>query len=77
MEIKVEVKLDKNKSALISSKEPYSFEARLKAKAKHNMANDELIFLLAKEFQVEQKSIKIVKGQKSTHKLLEIKNADR
>lgn len=77
MEIKVEVKLDKNKSALIRSKEPCSFEARLKSKAKHNMANDELILLLAKEFQVEQKSIKIVKGQKSTHKLLEIKNADR
>lgn len=77
MEIKVEVKLEKNRSELTRTKDPSRFEAKLKSKAKHNLANNELVALLASEFQVEQKSIKIVKGQKSIRKVLEIKNANK
>jgi len=76
MEIKVEVKLESNKSDISQSKKTGSFCAKIKSAAKNNMANEELMGLLSRRFKVPQKSIRIIKGRKSTHKVLEIKDAD-
>jgi uncharacterized protein (TIGR00251 family) len=76
MEINVEVKLESKKSQIIKLKNSDKYYARIKSQPKNNMANKELVDIVSKEFKVSAKSIKIIKGQKSTHKILLIKDGN-
>lgn len=76
MEIKVEVKLESKKSQISKSKNSDKYYAKIKSQPKNNMANDELVDIVSKEFKVPTKFIKIVKGRRSTHKILLIENGN-
>jgi len=48
------------------------FKVRLTKPAQDNLANAQLIELLSEHFQIKKYNIKIIKGQKSRDKLVEI-----
>lgn len=50
-----------------------NFAIRLKSRAEENKANIELVKLLAKYFNTQQKNISIKKGIKSKKKIVEIR----
>ncbi len=74
MEIKIDCKTGQNRSFF--SHDRGKLVAHLKALPKGNRANIELIDLAAKEFNVEPKSIRIIKGKQSVHKVLEVQNGN-
>ena len=57
----------------INKTDDRNFAIRLKSRAEENKANIELIKLLAKYFNKEQKDILIIKGRKSRKKVVEIR----
>lgn len=71
MEIKIKVKTGQNKSKIVEIDGKLS--AYLKSDPKGGRANEELIKLLAIIFKTDEKNIKIIKGQKTTNKTVEVK----
>jgi uncharacterized protein len=71
MKIKVKVKPNSRKQS-IQELEDHSLIVHLKSPPVEGKANQELISLLAKKYQVTQSQIKIKLGSNSTQKLLEI-----
>ena len=55
----------------ISKTDDRTFVIRLKSRAENNKANIELVKLLAKYFNTQQKNILIAKGKKSRKKIVE------
>lgn len=53
-------------------REGKDIRAYVKAKPEHGKANQELIKLLSKFFDVNKREIKIVKGEKSRDKIIQI-----
>jgi len=53
-----------------------SIEIKVKAKAKDNKANIEVIEKIASFFNISSKNINIIAGQKSREKIVLIKNTD-
>lgn len=51
-----------------------SYRVKLKAKAKENEANQELVKLLSKEFKIAKSLVSIVSGRKAKIKIIEINN---
>jgi len=75
MLIKVKVHA-KSKRSLLIKKSHDSFEVFVKAEPVEGRANDELIMLIANHFAVLPNKVRIVRGAKSQHKILEIRTND-
>ena len=71
MEINIIVHTDSNKVKVVESND--IFEVWVKSDAKNGSANQELKEIIAKRFNIDPKSVKIIKGQKSRKKLISIK----
>jgi len=58
------------KKEFISKLSEDSFEIRVKEKARHNMANERVIALLAEYFSLSKKNVRIVNGHHHPSKLI-------
>lgn len=54
-----------------------ALKVRLKSPPVDGRANEELVFLLSKEFGVGKTSVRILKGHKSKNKVVEIEGGER
>lgn len=70
MEIAVQVMAGSNKSLVVRERGKYRLY--VKSDARGNRANLEVLGMLAKEFSVPIRSVKIVSGKKSKFKKIEI-----
>lgn len=68
----IELKVIPNSKQSLIIKDGEIFRIYVKKPAADNKANKELIRLLADYFKVKKNNIKIVKGEKSRNKLIEI-----
>ena len=71
MFIKVKVFPNSKKEEVIK-KSADSFEVRVRAKAKNGLANKALIEHLANYFHVPSRKLRIIKGARERHKIIEI-----
>mgnify|MGYP001419257190 CR=1 FL=1 len=72
MEIQVKVYTKSARSRVVKAKDG-KIMAYVKSRAQNNLANLELIQVISKYFNKDENEVKIIKGQKSTNKILEIK----
>ncbi len=71
MYIKVRVKTAQRKE-VVTKRAPDNFEMSLKEKPEHNAANNRVLALLAREFNIVEKKIRFISGQRSPSKKFEI-----
>lgn len=71
--MKIAVKVVPNaKKAEVLEESENSFRVKVDAPAKEGKANERLIEILADHFEVSKSRVKIVKGEKSRQKIVEI-----
>jgi len=75
VKIQVAVKT-KSKVTQVSQLQKFSYSVRLKSIPSENVANKELIQILSEYFSIPKTSIKILRGLKSKHKLVEINEVE-
>jgi len=68
----IEVKVIPNSKKVSISEEGNKLKVHVKSQAIENMANKELIEVLSDYFKIKRNKIKIIKGEKSRKKLVEI-----
>ena len=68
----IEVKVIPNSKKRIVIKDNEKFKVYVKKPAVDNKANEDAVELLAEFFNVKKSNIKIVKGEKSRNKLIEV-----
>ncbi|MFA6397684.1 MAG: DUF167 family protein [Candidatus Paceibacterota bacterium] len=73
MYIKVKV-LTGQKKEEFKEKNKDTFEIKVKEKAERNMANLRVLELVSLHLKINRKKIKIIKGQHTPSKILEIRN---
>lgn len=71
--MKINVKVITGAKKQEIKKEDNGFKIYLKSKPKKGKANKELITLLADYFNIPKNSIKIIKGEFSRNKIIEVK----
>ena len=74
MKIKIKVIPKSSKSKIVGKMADGVLKIKLKSAPVDGKANEELIKLLAKHFKTTKDDIKIIKGEKSKNKIIEIKN---
>ncbi len=71
MKIKVKV-FPKNKEQKVIEKGKDSYQVKIKKAADKNKANEEMVDVLADYFKVSKNQIRIIRGQRSRIKIIEI-----
>ena len=71
--IKVVVTTGAKKESIVAKK-PDHFEISVKEKAERNLANEKVIELLARYFNVPVKKVRIINGHHHPHKLLVVED---
>jgi len=71
MYIKVTVYAGNKKEELIRKNET-AFDMKVKEKAERNMANDKVCELIAAQFEVSRKKVRIINGHHSPKKMLSV-----
>lgn len=74
-EIHIKVTPNSSKTACIGI-DDFVFKIRLKATAKNNEANNELIRFISKKLNINKSSVQIISGAKSRHKKIRIEGVD-
>ena len=62
----------KRQEVVENEKEKGKYEVFVKAKAERNLANKEMLKLLAERFEVEEKKLRIISGHHRPNKTIEI-----
>ncbi|MEA3295589.1 MAG: DUF167 domain-containing protein [Patescibacteria group bacterium] len=73
MLIRVKVFPNSNKREIIEKAEN-SFEIKVQEKPQNNLANEQVMEILASYFKITENSVKLIKGRKQRSKIFEIKN---
>lgn len=73
-QIKIKLLPRSSVNQIMETYENGEMKIKIKSPPVDGEANDELIRFLSKEWDIPKSNIKIIKGEKSKHKIIEIEN---